>query len=230
MKNTLSVSPNKKEFLFGTVYLVLELTVLPVIITLICQALGLSLSLSRMNVIFFIVSFGFTTIIFRGFIKRTLLHSGKQFLPVLFAAVRGFLMYWAGNFLVGALVVRIDPEFANINDASITAMMQSDFLPLAICTVFFVPITEELLFRGVLFAGCYRRSRVLAFVISTVVFSAIHVVGYIPDYPWDTLLLCFIQYIPPSIALGWAYARSGSILSPMIMHIAINAIGIFAMR
>lgn len=230
MKKTLSVTPTKKELLWGTAYLLLEMTALPVIISLASEALGLSLSAAKLNVVFFVVSFGFTTVIFCRFLKRTLLDSLDHFSQILLGAVRGFLLYWAGNFVVGTLILRLNPDFINVNDASINTMMQSDFLPLAICTVFFVPITEELLFRGVLFAGFYRRSPTLAFLVSVVVFSAIHVIGYIPDYSWDTLLLCFIQYIPPSIALGWAYARSGSILSPMIMHIGINAIGIFAMR
>ena len=147
-----------------------------------------------------------------------------------FAAAAGFFLYWAGNLLVGSLVLWMDPEFININDSTIIAMADADFLPIAICTTFFVPVAEELLFRGVLFAGFYRCSPVSGFLISTIVFSAIHIAAYIGSYPWYTLLLCFIQYIPPSLALGWAYAKSGSILSPMLMHIVINAIGIFVMR
>ena len=230
MRKTLSVTPTKKELLWGAIYLILEMTVLPVLILYASQALGVSLSASKLNVIFFVISFGITTLIFRHFIKRTLLDAIRQLPRILWGAIRGFLLYWAGNLLVTMVIYRLNPDFVNINDASIGMMMESDFLPLAICTIFLVPVTEELLFRGVLFAGLYNRSRILAFLVSAAVFSAIHVVGYIPDYSWDILLLCFVQYIPPSIALGWAYANSGNILSPLLMHIVINAIGIFAMR
>lgn len=230
MKKTLSVTPTRKELLWGAVYLILEMTVLPVLISLACQAFGLSLSASQLNVVFFIVSFGITTLIFCKFIKVTLLDALQNLPRIFWSAVRGFLLYWAGNLMVTMLILRLNPDFVNVNDASISVMMTADFLPLAICTIFFVPVTEELLFRGILFAGFYNRSPFRAFLFSTLVFSAIHVVGYIPYYTWDTLLLCFIQYIPPSIALGMAYARSGSILSPLLMHIVINAIGIFAMR
>lgn len=230
MKKTLSVTPNKKELRWGAVYLVLDMTVLPILISLIWQAFGVSLSVSQLNAIFFIVSFGITTILFRDFIKKTLLDSLHHIPQILRGAFRGFLVYWGGNLLISMLILHVNPDFMNVNDANISVMVESDFLPIAICTIFFVPITEELLFRGVLFAGCYRRSPVLAFLVSAVVFSAIHVVGYIPDYSWDILLLCFIQYIPASIALGVAYAKSGSILSPILMHIVINAIGILAMR
>jgi membrane protease YdiL (CAAX protease family) len=230
MKQTLSVAPSRKELLWGSIYLILELTVLPLILTQILDWLKCSLSAGQVNVVFFIVSFGATTLIFRKFIQKSLLDAIFRFSQILRGALRGFLLYWAGNTLVTALILGIRPDFMNVNDATIDTMMQSDFFPLAICTIFFVPITEELLFRGILFAGFYNRSPVKAFLISCAVFSAIHIVGYIGSYSWDTLLLCFIQYIPPSIALGFAYAKSGSILAPMLMHIAINAIGIFAMR
>lgn len=230
MKKTLSVSPTKKQLRWGAVYLILELSILPVLLAQINYAFGAPLSASKMNIVFFIVNFGITTLIFRGFIKNTLSDAARSFAVIGFAAIRGFLLYWAGNLLVTTLILRLKPDFINVNDASIGAMMQGDFLPLAICTIFFVPVTEELLFRGVLFAGLYNRNRFIAFLFSTIVFSAIHVTGYILDYSWDTLLLCFVQYIPASFALAWAYARSGSILSPILMHIAVNAIGILYMR
>ncbi len=230
MRKTLSVSPSKKELILGAAYIPIDLFILPVIIAIANGFLPVPLSAEKLNVIFFIVNFGVTTLIFRSFMKKTLLHSRHNFAVIGFAAIRGFLMYWAGNVLVTMLILHIQPDFINVNDASITIMTEANFLPMAVCTIFFVPVAEELLFRGVLFAGCYNRRPILGFLVSVIVFSAIHVIGYITLYSWDTLLLCFIQYIPASIALGWAYARSGSILSPMIMHIAINAIGILAMR
>ena len=230
MKKTLSVSPSRKELFWGGIYIVAELFVLPYLFGQANLLLRQPLSAGKLNAVFFILNFAVTTLIFRGFLKRTLLDAVQRIPGVLFAAAAGFFLYWAGNLAVGSLILWLDPEFANINDSTITAMADADFLPIAVCTVFFAPVAEEFLFRGVLFAGFYRRSPASAFLISTIVFSAIHIAAYIGSYPWYTLLLCFIQYIPPSLALGWAYARSGSILSPMLMHIVINAIGIFVMR
>lgn len=230
MKKTLSVAPDTKELLWGALYIIVQLFVLPFLLARANEALAMPLRAGKLNVIFFMINFGITGWIFRRFIRKTLLDALRHLPSVLISALWGFLLYWAGNLLVTLLILQLNPDFINVNDATIGTMVQEDFLPLAVCTVFFVPVTEELLFRGVLFAGFYNRSSVKAFLISVVVFSAIHVSGYILDYSWDTLLLCFLQYIPPSIALGWAYAKSGNILSPMLMHIVINTIGIFAMR
>lgn len=230
MKQTLSVTPTRKELLLGAVYLLLELFVLPYVLAAVNVRLETPLSTGEINAVFFVFNFGATTLIFRRFLKQTFLSARENLFQIIIAAIQGFGLYWAGNLLVAMLILRLDPGFINVNDASITAMASQDFLPIAICTVGLVPVAEELLFRGVLFAGFYNRSRVKAFLFSMLVFCAIHVTGYITQYPWDTLLLCFIQYIPASLALGWAYAKSGSILSPVLMHIAINAIGISVMR
>jgi len=210
--------------------MVLELFALPYLLAQVNLLLPEPLSEGKLNAVFFIINFGAATLIFRQLIQKTLRQAINSLPATFLAAIRGLLLYWAGNLLVGMLILQLKPDFSNVNDAAISAMAEADFLPMAICTVFFVPVAEELLFRGVLFAGFYNRSPAGAFLISTAVFSAIHVMGYIPLYSWDTLLLCLLQYIPPSIALGWAYARSGSILSPVLMHITINAIGIFVMR
>ncbi len=230
MKKTLSVYPSKKELLWGTFYMLLELFGLSYILMYLSSLLSTPLSAEKLNVVFFIVNFGATTLIFRKFINHTLLDAKGRFAAISFAAIRGFLLYWTGNLIVSMLILRLKPDFINVNDATISAMTEENFVPMAICTVFFAPVAEELLFRGILFAGLYKRSRIIAFLVSTAVFSAIHVMGYIGMYPWDTLLLCFVQYIPACISLGWAYAKSGSILSPLLMHIAINAIGVYAMR
>ena len=84
--------------------------------------------------------------------------------------------------------------------------------------------------RGLVFRTLYNRSKIAAYVISVVIFGALHVVGYITMYEPLQLLLCFLQYIPAGIALGWAYARSGSILAPILIHTLVNALGVAILR
>lgn len=230
MKMKLSVTPNRKELTLGTIYMLLELFVLPYILAAINMLLPNPMSAGKLNVVFFVVNFGITTLIFRDFLKNTIRKAQGRTLIILIGAIRGFILYWLGNIVVTMLVLKLNPEFININDATISVMAEQDFLPLAICSVIFVPITEELLFRGVLFAGFYNRSPWKAFLISIAVFSAIHVMNYVFDASWDVLLLCFLQYIPAGLALGWAYKKSDSILAPILMHMAVNAIGMLAMR
>ena len=128
------------------------------------------------------------------------------------------------------IILVIYPEFSNVNDDTISVMVQQNFPLMVIGTVVLVPITEELLFRGLIFRGIYNRSRFWAYAISAVAFSLPHVVGYIGMFDPLLLLLCFVQYLPAGLCLSWAYARADSIFAPVLMHMVINLIGMFAMR
>ena len=84
--------------------------------------------------------------------------------------------------------------------------------------------------RGLVFGALHPRSRMLAYIVSTLFFSFIHVMGYIGSFSASVLLLCFLQYIPAGVMLAWAYEYSGSILAPILIHTAVNAIAIFSVR
>ena len=122
------------------------------------------------------------------------------------------------------------PDFANVNDASIATMMGEHFVITAVGTVLLVPITEELLYRGVVFRGLYERSPRLAWVVSTAVFAFIHVMGFIGSADLMTICLCFIQYIPAALVLAWSYGKTDSILTPVLIHTAVNLVGILSLR
>jgi membrane protease YdiL (CAAX protease family) len=55
-------------------------------------------------------------------------------------------------------------------------------------------------------------------------FCLLHIISYVNYYPWDMLLICAIQYLPASICFAAAYRYSGNILSPIMIHAAINLI------
>ena len=109
-------------------------------------------------------------------------------------------------------------------------MVQENSTLMTIGIVLLVPIAEEFLYRGLFFSQFYNRKPIAAYLISTVVFAAIHVVGYLGSYPAMRLALCFLQYLPAGIAMGWAYARADSIWASILMHTTINLIGTLAMR
>ena len=61
-------------------------------------------------------------------------------------------------------------------------------------------------------------------------FSAIHILGYIGKASTLTLVLSFLQYLPAGLCLAWSYAKSETILTPIVIHTLINAWGIYEMR
>ena len=74
--------------------------------------------------------------------------------------------------------------------------------------------------------------KITAIVLSVLLFSAIHIVGYFgtDGYTLSTALVSLMQYLPASICLAWVYDRTSTIFAPTLVHMTVNAIGMLAMR
>lgn len=224
----LPVTPTKAERLWSLGYLTLEYLLLPSVLVLLNSLLPKPLNNARLNLVFFLMNYLIVGLILRKFIGKSLIAArpGK----ILGCAALGLVLYWFMNLAAGSVILFIDPDFANVNDTAIAGMMDGDMLFAILGAVILVPPCEELLFRGVIFGSLYNKHPMAAYFVSSLCFSAIHVVGYIGLFSWETLALCFLQYIPAGIALGWAYARSGSILAPILIHTLVNALGVAILR
>ena len=197
-----SIKPNRREIIWGYVYLALYLSVLSRLIPLGARYLVPQLNSAQVNFLYFTINFVFTVLIFRKYLKKSLQSVLSSPLASAAYALLGYLVsrilgsYWA------LFILRLEPSFANVNDAAIRTMVSSNFALMAIGAVILAPVTEELLFRGLIFRGLYDRSPVLAHIASICLFSLIHVTNYIGLYDWKLLCLCFRQYLVPACCLN----------------------------
>lgn len=226
----LSIATTHQENILGYIYLAFSQILLSSLIAIVAYLWGYPLSLATLNIIYFLVNFVSIVAIFHRFLGRSLQAAWKNIPKCLISVLIGFGVYYWGTILVGLLITRIDPNFANVNDQAVTGMVQENPVIMGLCTVCFVPVVEETLYRGLIFQQLQRKHRILAYIVSTIVFSAIHVVGFIGSEGLLTLLLCFMQYLPAGIALAWAYERADTIVAPILIHMIINQIGMSAMR
>ena len=224
------ILPDLQKRSFGWRYLLFQVVFLSWLMKSALSVLQINLSGGWVNFLYFSVNLAVAIFGFLGFWKKTLA-GAWQALPRIFAfAASGFFAFRILSVAMGLLILSIDPEFANVNDQSIQQLSQEDFWVMAVGTVVFVPIAEELFNRGCVFGGLLSHNPVAAYAVSAVVFSIIHINGYIDTAPPLTLFLCFLQYLPAGICLAAAYHLSGSILTPILIHSAVNAIGILTMR
>ncbi|MBQ9168367.1 MAG: CPBP family intramembrane metalloprotease [Oscillospiraceae bacterium] len=214
----------------GWLYLLFEFFVLPSLLGLLNDLLHTPLSDAALNFLYFSLNFVVVLLIFYNFLKESLETAGQRFWNFLQAVVLGFVAYWLCGTVLTYGITAVLPNFSNINDASIGSMAGSHFWLMAIGTVLLVPVVEECLFRGLIFLELHSHSRFWAYCLSTVCFGIIHVMSYVGAYDTLTLVLCFIQYIPAGIWLAWAYEKADSIFAPILIHAAINAIGIYGLR
>lgn len=226
LTNTLT----RSETILGWLWLIFELFFLPALMVMVNNWLGSPLRDSWFNVIYFTVNFCAVLILFRRFLAESVMSLEKNILGTVRGAFLGFCVYYVSNLVLTELLAVLFPWFSNVNDAGVIAMLQLDFWPMVIGTVVLVPLTEEILFRGVVFQSLYTINRFGGYLLSTAIFCAVHVMGYITTSDPLTLALCFIQYIPASLCLAWAYAQADNIFAPILIHTVINAMGIMAVR
>ena len=225
-----SHSLTSKELYIGLAYLLFDVVFLATILQVLNLLLPMPLPQSMVNFIFFSINFGAVVWIFRKYLKKQLKLLPDVIGKVLGVATIGLFAYWAMNFLLVQVLLAIDPGFFSVNDVNIQSLLAEDYALMFIGTVFLVPFGEEFLFRGLLFRGFYDRSPVLAWLVSILLFAGVHVMSYIGTYPIDTIFLCFLQYLPAGICLAGAYRISGSIFCPILIHAAVNFLGVMALR
>ena len=225
----LTVSMTDSEIKYGWIYFAVQMTVLQIFLALVNTIFGSPLSVTGLNVVYFVVNFVFSISIFHHFLKVSFrVALKKPFRCIGYAAI-GFILYWIASALIGNLFQWIRPGFSNINDDTIVIMLRERPVLIGVGVVLLVPVSEELVFRGLIFRPLYNRSPWLGYGVSVFGFSIIHILGYLGKAEPLVLLLCFIQYLPAAFCLAWAYARSKTIWSPVLIHTTINLISVLIM-
>lgn len=232
MNNTdfLDFPLSRKEKLCGTVWLLFEALLFSSVLQYLNHLLPTPLPQAQVNFVFFAVNFAVVAFFLRNYLSDQLQLVPRVMGKILLTAAVGFVAYWALNFLVSGLILALDPHFSSVNDNAVSELAAENYGLMLFGTVILVPVTEESLFRGILFRGVYDRSPALAWVLSVGIFALVHILGYIGAYSPAQLLLCFLQYIPAGACLAAAYRLSGSLFSPILIHAAVNFVGMMALR
>ena len=225
----MTLTLTKQEKRRGWLYLAAQMLVIPFAVTFVCVLLGIA-SEADINLICFYLNAALAVIVFRDLLSKSIGNCRGRWKETLLTALKGFGLYWLVSTAVAAVILALKPDFANVNDQSIGSMLSERPLLMTIAVLFAAPLAEECLFRGWLFTGLAEKSVPLAYIVTCGFFSAAHVVSYIGLYDPLTLLLCFAQYLGPSIALCWTCQKNDSLCAPLLMHMTVNALGCILLR
>ena len=230
MKKNLHDRLSQGQYVFGFCYLASQQLVIPLLLSLVFMLAKLTASNLLLNIVFFAVNFLVIVVVFHRYLWRELKAFFSRPLHSLGMVLACFLLYWFVNIYTSIQIGINFPNFSNANDANIQTMAGDDYWLMFIGSVLMVPIVEETLYRGVLFGFCDRFGRPLAYAVTCLMFAMIHVVGYIGTMEPIYLIVSLFQYIPAGLCLGLAYSEGGSIFVPILIHTAVNCIGMAAMR
>jgi membrane protease YdiL (CAAX protease family) len=139
--------------------------------------------------------------------------------------VAAIVLGWPIVSTVGAIVATVagwlgaDPPDPIAHD-TLRAMLEGEvdlwFVVLVGQVVVIAPITEELLYRGLVQPGLRGLGvgRWAAITTTSVVFAAMH---------WqNTAPHAVVALFALSLAFGWAYERTGRLAAPIVMHMLFN--------
>lgn len=215
----------------GTIFFLVYLLVLPLlthkIFTIVGTLLDVTISESLENVLFYYTLFAVTLLLFHNFIGRTtgdFLGNLNRSLTTLCVSL---LLFYGANELLYRVANVLWGSRTNLNDMTIAAQVNSAPRMTALIVVFLAPFVEEVLFRGLVF-GCLRRSgRVLAYLVSCVLFAFLHVWTFALS-SWDmSYFVLMVQYLVPGFVFAWAYDESGTLWTSILLHALVNALSLW---
>lgn len=225
-KRTQSPCPSQQETVAGLCWLAFQFLLLPGLLYFVNDHLEIPLSDGELNFVFYLTNFIAMLVIFHDFLSRSLSQAFQHPIVLCEAAILGFVAYYACFQLTEHLIALLFPAFSNYNDESIAAMSRGNSFLMLIGTVILVPPVEECLYRGVIFRNLYRKNHLAAYLISMLIFSCIHIIGYIGQYSALELLIALLQYLPAGLCLAWSYIRGDTIVAPILIHAAVNYVTI----
>lgn len=218
---------SRTQLILGLIYLPLHVFVLPLALAMLFPAMDAG----TMNLVYFGISAVVLLAVFHSTLRRDFDELADRLgwcaISILMALGIDYVLSYAVSLLSMLLPVLAEDS---PNDQVIMTMAGENSGAIKATAIFLAPIVEELLFRGVIFGGVKKQNRILAYVLSILMFALLHVWQYaLIGGDW-TVLLYMIQYIPVSFALAWCYERSGTLWCPIAFHMMINAMSFKAME
>ena len=215
----------KKEIVTGSIYGVFHFLILPSLAATIFLVSGTSEWIIQFGI--FLFSFVASIVIYRHFLLQSCKDALEKPVRFLACSVLALAIFYVLFLLVSYIIYQVNPNYKNLNDEGIIQLVDQGGIWIILATVILAPVAEECLFRGLLFRAIYEQHPVLAWIISPIAFSAVHLLAYANLYDTGTMALAFLQYLPAGMALCLAYKKAGSILSPILVHSLINLINVF---
>lgn len=215
----------KKEAVAALMYLPVHIFLLPLIMPFFIQK-GL-ISETWANLLVYIIGLVYILTFCWRFLRRDFDPFIDNFMHCVLQVCLSYGLMLVMNMVVNLLLFKLDP-MDNPNNSAIMDLASMEFGKTAALAIFMAPILEEILFRAGIFGVLRKYSRIGAYIVSILVFSAYHVWGYAivnPSY-W----IYIVQYIPISYLLCRAYEKCGSIWGSISLHMVINAISVNLMH
>lgn len=223
---------SKKSAVLGLIYLPVHAVLLPLLVQILAVLVPSIVEYEDLvNLIAYTVGTAYCMVFMFDFLKKS------------FAAIFDRDTFFLRNFVMGVcteyvlrmgvvlllfLITKDLETLSNPNNEAVIQMAGSKAI--IITTVLLAPILEECLFRASLFGTVRKRSKVLAYAVTTVLFAVYHLwPSFVYEYD-PSLWLSLLMYVPAGIVLCRAYDKTGNIWCPIAIHVVINFISMYVIN
>lgn len=180
-----------------------------------------ALSEARANLILYAVGAVYMLVFAGRFLRRDFDNICDAPFGTIFGVAGSFVSLFAANVIMGLILSALGYA-DNPNNGAVAEIAAAERGAMTAAAVFLAPIAEELIFRAGIFGVLRRHSVKLAYIISVILFSLYHVVGYtaLDASAW----VYAVQYIPATVILCRCYERHESIWAPVFLHMLVNGL------
>ena len=214
---------NYVESVIGFFLVAIHIFALPPLLRVLSQSAGWNMSGETMNLVYFALSFVLCAAFLFRFLRLSFGPFFSRFGATVATIILAFVAYYAMLYIVQLLENLVSGHFTWPEIGGTGKLNHS---ATAIVTLLLAPIVEEVLFRGVVFGVLRRKSRILAYIVSLLVFSLYMVFwDMVSSLSWAVIWTA-LRYLPASLVLCWSYERTGSVWTSVVLHILINCLGL----
>lgn len=222
-KKQLPVALSQREIRWGTCFLLFQFMVLgPLFANILPQTFPQRAI--NWELICNLINLAALLLIYHQYLRQSVNYGIIHFKKLLLITALSLLVYVILIPILEDLVKAIRPGIVNFNNETVEKDLVTNPLATIFRTVFLIPFIEEISYRGLIFGGLHQKSPTIAYLVSVLGFSLMHVVGYWGSQSMIDTFLTLLPYIPATLILTVAYEKSGSILAPVFIHTAVNAL------
>lgn len=179
----------------------------------------------KMYVVYLTTSELILTVIYFAIYRKTLVNDFKEFKKDINGNLEFAFRYWAAGFAIMVvsnlfITVILGKTIAG-NEETVRNYIGTAPILMAISTVLFAPINEELTFRKSIRDAINNKWAYV--LLSGIIFGGLHVISYVSS-PLDLVYL--IPYCSLGIAFALLYYRTNNIFSSISMHMMHNLLSI----
>ena len=208
----------RKESIAALLYLPLHMLAVPWVLGIIARKTAMGSP--ELNFIRYAAGAVYMLIFLGGLLRRDFDTLCDRPVKVLFQVAGSYMISLFATAAVGLLLGMF--LGGNLNNEAVIETAEENRGMTVAAAVFLAPLVEEPIFRAGVYGTLKKKNRALAAAVSIAAFSLYHVIYYVGENP--VYLLYALQYVPASALLISCYEQTGTLWSPIFLHMLINAV------